>query len=103
MPYVDYGVILGIVCWMALGSVSGILLSSFAFNRTAGLIIYPVWYVGILEMLRIFYWGDSRFFLVLIGSLPLAFHIKAQMRRVIRPYILSITSSSTRRHLTGPH
>jgi hypothetical protein len=82
MPYVDYGVILGTGCWMVLGSVSGILFNSFAFLRVPGLIIYPVWYIGILEMLGIFYWADSRFFLVLIGSLLLALVIKAQMRGV---------------------
>ena len=65
-PFLDFGPIGGALCWAGLGVGSGLLLKLFAGSRLLGLILYPVWYVGILEILRIFYWGESRFFPVLM-------------------------------------
>jgi hypothetical protein len=32
------------------------------------MIIYPVWFAGVVEMLRVFYWGDQRFFPVIVAA-----------------------------------
>jgi oligosaccharide repeat unit polymerase len=69
MPFCDYGPVLGMICWLILGFVSGTLLRAFVRRRAIGLVLFPVWYFGVLEILRIFYWSDSRFFPVIVASL----------------------------------
>jgi hypothetical protein len=79
MPYCDYGLILGTFCWLILGLVSGGLMRGFIYRTPFGLVLYPVWYFGVLEVLRVFYWGDSRFFPVIVAS----FFVMRAFRRTI--------------------
>jgi hypothetical protein len=71
MPLLDYGPVLGLACWATLGVLSGYLFRLFALGRVGGLLFFPVWFVGIAELLRVFYWADSRFFVVIVGALVL--------------------------------
>jgi len=75
-PFLDFGPVGGVLCWAGLGIASGLLLRSFAGSHLLGLILYPVWYVGILEILRIFYWGESRFFPVLVVACLVAAYLR---------------------------
>ncbi len=68
MPLFDFGTFLGIVLWGALGALSGFLCRAFALGELPGMIIYPVWFAGVVEMLRVFYWGDQRFFPVIVAA-----------------------------------
>ena len=72
LPLVDYGPLLGLACWMLLGLVTGMQFNAFMLGNVSGLLLYPVWYTGIAEMLRVFYWGETRFFPVILGALILA-------------------------------
>lgn len=69
VPFFDFGSIIGIAYWAAAGALSGYLFRGFAEGQLAGLLIYPVWFIGVVEMLRIFYWGDQRFFPVILAAL----------------------------------
>jgi len=69
LPIADFGIVLGVLCWVMMGLVSGKLFNSFALGRITGLLLYPVWFTGIAEMLRVFYWGETRFFPMLAGGL----------------------------------
>jgi hypothetical protein len=76
LPLVDYGPLLGIICWMILGVVSGMQFNAFLLGNVSGLLLYPVWFTGITEMLRVFYWGETRFFPVIAGAVVLSHYLK---------------------------
>jgi hypothetical protein len=97
-PFLDYGPIGGVLCWTALGSASGWLFKSFANSRASGLILFPVWYIGVLEILRIFYWGESRFFPVIVSGLLIAayFGMKAERAQRYRAAKAMLSSSHSR-------
>lgn len=85
-PLVDFGPVLGILTWTALGYFSGCLFRRFADGHALGLILFPTWYIGLLEMPRIFYWGDNRYFPPLVVSLGISFmlvHLLPQPRRTL--------------------
>jgi oligosaccharide repeat unit polymerase len=71
-PLIDFGPILGICCWIVLGYLSGRLFRAFSEGHCVGLILFPTWFVGLLEMPRIFYWGDNRFFPTLVCSVAIS-------------------------------
>ena len=81
MPIVDFGVVLGIACWLVLGMLSGALYRSFATGQIFGLMLYPAWFVGISEILRIFYWGESRFTPVVIFAVLLILYLGKDMQQ----------------------
>jgi len=62
--------------------LSGILFQAYVYSQYIGVIIYPVWYFGILELLRIFYWGDSRFFPVVVVSFFIVKKLKSIKRKI---------------------
>lgn len=72
-PITDFGPALGVLIWVFIGFISGRLYWGFRTGRLLGLILFPTWYVGILEIPRIFYWGDNRFFPTLVVSLSIAY------------------------------
>jgi hypothetical protein len=76
LPLADFGPGIGIAFWMGLGLITGLIFNSFALGGITGFILYPVWFTGLIEMLRIFYWGETRFFPVLFGALILASYLK---------------------------
>jgi len=80
----DFGPVLGIACWILIGMLSGSIYRSFATGQLPGLLLYPVWFVGIAEILRVFYWGDSRFFPVLLIGPLVVYYLGASMRIVQR-------------------
>lgn len=84
----DFGPVLGVACWAGLGLLTGLIFGSFALGGVTGFILYPVWFTGVIEMLRIFYWGESRFFPVLFGALIVIAYLKrctSQRRAVLQP------------------
>jgi oligosaccharide repeat unit polymerase len=83
-PFLDFGPVGGIFCWGVLGLVSGWLFKSFAHVRLSGLVLFPVWYIGVLEILRIFYWGESRFFPVLLVGICIAMYLRLKGDQLTR-------------------
>jgi hypothetical protein len=71
-PFNDFGTVPGLGLWALLGLSSGRLYAHFAAGRLTGLLLYPTWFIGIAEILRIFYWGNSRYFPVLAGALAVS-------------------------------
>jgi hypothetical protein len=84
--FVDYGFVGGLIVWSVLGAISGRLYRSFIKHRPSGLLLYPVWYIGIIELLRVFSWGSTRYFPVLVGTIAclavLAYARKRMHRRL---------------------
>ena len=67
--FLDFGVIGGTVVWGILGWFSGRLYHGFTKGTAVGLLIYPCWYVCILEIPRVFAFGLTRFFVYLVVTL----------------------------------
>jgi hypothetical protein len=81
-PVIDYGAALGVLVWFGLGVWLGHMSRGFREHRLWATILYPIWYVGVIEILRIFYWGDARFKIPLIaGPIVVFFLHRAAIRR----------------------
>ena len=62
----EYSVFLAPVAAFVLGVLSVSLYRSFLRGRLIGLLVYPSWFVGILEIPRIYYWANVRYFPTLV-------------------------------------
>ncbi len=58
----DYGYTGGLFAWFALGIISMLLYRSFVKGNLSGLLLYPFFFIGLLESPRILYWSLSRCF-----------------------------------------
>lgn len=59
-PFIDYGWFGGLLFMFAIGVVAGLLYRQFCHGRPLGLLVYPVFFVGLVEMPRYVYWGQGR-------------------------------------------
>jgi len=66
--FIDFGPILGTLVWTALGWITGRLYSGFTRASGLGLLLYPTWFVGVLEIPRVFTFGSSGYFPALVAS-----------------------------------
>lgn len=68
-PFIDYGTLIGLVFFLMVGVVAGILYRSFCVGGVLGLFLYPVVFVGLLELPRLMYWSLGRSTYSLFGLL----------------------------------
>lgn len=82
-PFVDYGFVGGVAFWGFLGCLSGKLFRYYLEGSAAGLLIFPVWFLSIVDIPRVFSFTSTRYFPVfLVGvSLILWLHSGAQPAR----------------------
>lgn len=59
-PLIDFGVIGGLGFLFAIGLVVGSLHQSFVAGRLNGILLYPIVFVGLLELPRYLYWTAGR-------------------------------------------
>jgi hypothetical protein len=59
---VDYGVIGGLLYWLLCGLVCGYLYKEFQLRTTAGVFLYPMLFISLIEASRVLYWAEGRFF-----------------------------------------
>ncbi len=59
-PIVDFGVMGGILFWLCAGLLCGLLYRWYQQKRAGGLMFYPVFFIGVVEIARILYWGEGR-------------------------------------------
>ncbi|HTF69054.1 MAG TPA: O-antigen polymerase [Edaphobacter sp.] len=73
LPLWDFGITGGLFYWLAFGFVISKIYQSFRRGGLAGLLLYPLVYVGLLELSRLLYLSDSRCFpsLVILASAAL--------------------------------
>ncbi len=82
--FADYGTIGGLVFWLALGILVGGLHLSFLHGRILGILLYPAFFVGFLELPRYLYWFQGRIVPAVVVSLAIAGHLAAKARRRLR-------------------
>jgi oligosaccharide repeat unit polymerase len=66
VPYLDYGTAGGAICFLVAGLLTGYLYRAFRNRSPLGLILYPSWFMGLLDIIRIWIWGSSRFLPVIL-------------------------------------
>lgn len=59
-PVVDFGPAGALLFWLLAGLLCGLLYRWFVEKRAAGLLFYPIFFIGIVEIARIQYWGEGR-------------------------------------------
>ncbi|MGI8991273.1 MAG: O-antigen polymerase [Bryobacteraceae bacterium] len=62
LPIVDYGLAGGLLYWFLAGLVCGVVYQLFSRKHPVGLCLYPVLFVGVLEIPRILFWSAGRIF-----------------------------------------
>jgi hypothetical protein len=73
MPFVDFGKAGGVLFWFLFGLLTGVIYRGFVYGSFAGMLLYPSWFTGVLEMPRILYFCEARYFPVMVICLILIF------------------------------
>lgn len=66
VPYMDYGIVGGALCFLIFGAITGALFRRFLGLTPLALLLYPTWYLAMLDLIRVWIWGSSRFVPVLL-------------------------------------
>jgi hypothetical protein len=83
-PIVDFGVPLGLVYLFLFGILLGVLYGFYRRRHPVGLLAYPLFYIGLVDLTQIWYWGDPRFIPRLI-FLALAVAVAVRRHVLVRP------------------
>jgi len=81
LPVLDFGFAGALLYWLLAGIVCGLLYRMFQQKRMAGLLFYPVVFVGAIELTRIIYWAEGRVFVPLCVLAMVAFVCRSYARR----------------------
>ncbi|MPY96032.1 MAG: hypothetical protein GEV08_24125 [Acidimicrobiia bacterium] len=81
VPAVDFGPLGAAAFLVAVGAVCGASYESFRRSRPVGLLVYPVIFVGLLELPRQLYWTTGRTFPVLVSLTLVLAAVGAAARR----------------------
>jgi hypothetical protein len=72
-PIVDYGMIGGLLYWLLCGLICGYIYKECKQRTAAGIFLYPVLFISLIEASRVLYWAEGRFFapmfLLVVGVL----------------------------------
>ncbi len=79
LPYFDYGVIGLPIFWGLIGICVGYIYRCYQAGRLTGLVLYPLLFIGILEVPRIMYFTSQRAFPSLFLLLAFAFFLRYQL------------------------
>lgn len=81
LPLMDYGIAGGLIWWFLTGLGCGFVYEMYCRREPLGLLVFPVIYLGLMEMPLAFYWGDGRAFpsqCLLLGTPLLLWVIRRQ-------------------------
>ena len=72
-PAMDFGVVGGLIYWLLIGILCGLIYALYQRRELTGLLLYPVLYLGLLEIPLALYWGEGRAFpsLCLLALTPI--------------------------------
>jgi oligosaccharide repeat unit polymerase len=59
-PFIDYGWLGGLIWLLVVGVIAGLLYRQFCSARYMGLLLYPVFFIGVAEIPRYLYWVQGR-------------------------------------------
>jgi hypothetical protein len=59
-PLMDFGIAGGLLYWLVLGLICGVVYQWFCRKQLAGLLVFPILLLGILEAPLTLYWSEGR-------------------------------------------
>ncbi len=62
----EYSIFLAPVAAFVIGVISVSLYRGFTSGRLIGVLLYPSWFIGLLEISRIYFWASQRYFPTLV-------------------------------------
>jgi hypothetical protein len=87
----DFSIFLAPVAAFFIGLISFSLYRSMARGRLVGVILYPSWFIGLLEISRLYYWPNQRYFPTLIVAVAtLSVFIAAKRKTSAPPTTLAV-------------
>jgi len=84
--FVDYGGFGGIVFFLVVGLVAGLLYRGFCQSKAFGLFLYPIVFVGLLELPRYLYWSQGRATYAWIGLVGIAVLVSRSEAKVAHEF-----------------
>jgi hypothetical protein len=92
LPFWDFGVIGGLLYWLLFGMFISFAYRSFRSGELLGFLLYPLCYVGLLELSRVLYLSDGRSFPSLVFLGFAAFFLKGRrlVNRIDRPALPNV-------------
>lgn len=81
-PFVDFGTFGGLLYFLVIGIVAGLLYRGMRESSPAGMLLYPVLFVGLLELPRYLHWAQGRSLpaYLALGTLAVLLHRAARRR-----------------------
>jgi len=73
LPILDFGFVGALLYWLVAGLICGILYRLFQQKRPAGLLMYPIIFLGAIELTRIIYWAEGRGLVPMVVLIGFAF------------------------------
>jgi hypothetical protein len=67
--FLDFPFLTGTVVMVGLGFVIGVTYQSFLRRRIFGMVLYPLLFLGITDLIRIVYMTDTRSFPIFVGTI----------------------------------
>jgi oligosaccharide repeat unit polymerase len=61
-PLMDFGTAGGLLYWVVIGVICGVVYQLFRRKQLAGLLLYPIVFLGLLEIPLALYWSEGRSF-----------------------------------------
>jgi oligosaccharide repeat unit polymerase len=87
-PMMDYGIAGGLIYWLIIGLICGVVYELFRRKETLGVFLYPMIFLGLLEVPLALYWGEGRAFpslCFLTGAPLISWFIRRQYGWLIQP------------------
>ena len=81
----DLGLPLGIVYFAVLAAIGGLLFRNYCDRRLSGALIYPIFFLSLLEIFRYPYFGTPRAFTWILGILLVLALVHMRARRPVEP------------------
>ena len=60
-PLVDFGIPIGLVVLLLFGILLGFIYGLYRNRHPVGLLAYPIFFVGLVDLTQIWFWGEPRF------------------------------------------
>ncbi len=85
ITFSDFGLIGASVLWFSAGWIGMMLYRAFQRGTAAGLLLYPFYFIGLTEVCRIFYWGETRAFPTWLYLLATLLLVRLSPKRALSP------------------
>jgi oligosaccharide repeat unit polymerase len=79
-PFTDYGTVGAFVYFLAAGVVMGLIHRAFRESSPFGILLYPLLFLGIVELPRYLNWSQGRVFPALVAAIVIATIVRRRAR-----------------------